>query len=81
MFNNTRHLLRQAYRAQSEVGWENLTKGRIVQQWELYVDYHLRRNNMSLNKSEWGANFIIALWDHLLHVWTFNNRVFHANTQ
>jgi hypothetical protein len=34
---------------------------------------------MSLNKMESSSKLIIALWDHLLHIWMFRNGVVHAN--
>jgi hypothetical protein len=35
---------------------------------------------MSINKRESSSKLIIALWDHLLHIWTFRNGVVHANS-
>jgi hypothetical protein len=46
--NNASNLLRQAYRAQSAVGWENFTKGWIVRQWETYIAFHIRQKQISL---------------------------------
>jgi hypothetical protein len=46
--NNARNLLRQAYRAQSAVGWENFMKGSIVGQWEMYIAFHIRKNQIGL---------------------------------
>jgi hypothetical protein len=46
--NNVRTLLRQAYRAQSAVGWENFMKGRKVRQWETYIAFHIRQKQIGL---------------------------------
>jgi hypothetical protein len=46
--NNARNLLRQAYRAQSAVGWENFMKERIVGQWEMYIAFHIRKTQIGL---------------------------------
>jgi hypothetical protein len=47
--NNARNLLRQAYPAQSAVGWENFMKGRIFRQWETYIDFHIRHKQICLS--------------------------------
>jgi hypothetical protein len=46
--NNDSNLLRQAYRAQSAVGWDNFTKGRIVRQWEMYIAFRIRKKQIGL---------------------------------
>jgi hypothetical protein len=78
---NARNLLRQAYRAQSAVGLENFTKGRIVRQWETYIAFHIRQKQIGLPAKEWAVKLIIALWDHLHRIWTFRNGVLHENNQ
>jgi hypothetical protein len=77
--NTTIIMLRQAYRSQSEVGWDNFMKRRIVQQWERYIEYHLQHNTMNLNKREWPEKLILALWDHLFWIWMFRNGVVHTH--
>jgi hypothetical protein len=77
--NSAINLLRQAYRSQSEIGWENFVKGRNFQQWDRYIKNHMRHNGMKLNKRKWPVKLIIALWVHLLWIWTFRNIVIHAN--
>jgi hypothetical protein len=79
--NNARNLLRQAYRAQSAVGWENFMKGPIVRQWETYIAFHIRQKQIGLLEKEWAAKLIIALWDHLHRIWTFRNGVLNKNNQ
>jgi hypothetical protein len=79
--NNARNLLRQAYQAQSAVGWEKFMKGRIFRQWETYIAFHIRQKQIGLPAKEWAAKLIIALWDHLHRIWTFRNGVLHENKQ
>jgi hypothetical protein len=79
--NNARNILRQAYRAQSAVGWENFMKGWIVRQWETYIALHIRQKQIGLPSKEWAAKLIIARWDHLHQIWTFRNGVLHENNQ
>jgi hypothetical protein len=79
--NNAMNLLRQAYRAQSALGWENFMKGRIFGQWETYISFHTRQNQIGLPAKEWAVKLIIALWDHLHRIWTFRNGVLHEENQ
>jgi hypothetical protein len=46
--NIARNLLRQAYRAQSAVGWENFMKGQIFRQWETYIAFDIRQKQIVL---------------------------------
>jgi hypothetical protein len=79
--NNAMNLLRQAYRAQYAVGWENFMKGRIVGQWETYVASRIRQNQIGLPAKEWAVKLIIGLWDRLHRIWTFRNGVLHEDHQ
>jgi hypothetical protein len=77
-FNQPRNLLKQAYRAQLNIGWDNFTKGIITRHWHNYINHHLQNKNIKLPKYEWAAKLIIALWEHLQRVWNFRNCVYHA---
>jgi hypothetical protein len=77
-FNQPRNLLKQAYRAQSNIGWDNFIKGRITRHWQNYINHHLQNKNIKLPKDEWGGKLIIALWENLRRVWNFLNGVYHA---
>jgi hypothetical protein len=67
--NNAMNLLRQAYRAQSAVGWENFVKGRIVRQWDRYISSRVRHNQIGLPTKELAEKLIIALWDPLHQIY------------
>jgi hypothetical protein len=77
-FNQPRNLIKQAYRAQSNIGWENFNKERITRHWQNYINHHLQNKNIKLPKDEWTSKLIIALWEHLRRVWNFHNGVYHA---
>jgi hypothetical protein len=77
-FNQPRNLLKQAYRAQSNIGWDNFTKGIITRHWQNYINQHIKNKNINLPKEEWAATLIIALWEHLRRVWNFRNGVYYA---
>jgi hypothetical protein len=78
-FNQPLNLLKQAYRAQSNIGWDNFTKGRITRHWQNYINNHLQNKGIKLPKDEWAAKLIIALWEHLRRVWNFRNGVYQAD--
>jgi hypothetical protein len=77
--NQLRNLLKQAYRAQSNIRWDNFTKGRITRHWQNYINHHLQNKGIKLPKDEWSAKLIIALWENLQRVWNFCNDVYHAD--
>jgi hypothetical protein len=56
-------------------------EGRIVRQWEKYIEHHVRHNSIGIARKEWAVKFIIALWDHLHRIWTLRNGVYHADAQ
>jgi hypothetical protein len=78
-FNQPRNLLKQAYRAQSNIGWDYFTEGRITRHWQNYINHRLQDKGIKLPKDEWAAKLIIALWEHLRRVWNFCNGVYHAD--
>jgi hypothetical protein len=78
-FNQPHNLLKQAYRAQSNIGWDNFTKGIIMRHWQNYINHHLQNKGIKLPKDEWTDKLIIALWEHLRRVWNFPNGVYHAD--
>jgi hypothetical protein len=41
-FYTPRNISKVAFRAQSQIGWENFLKGRLSQYWITCMDYHLR---------------------------------------
>jgi hypothetical protein len=80
-FNPPHSLLKQAYRAQSNIGWDNFAKGRITRHWQNYINQHLQNKNINLPKEEWAAKIIIVLLEHLRRVWNFHNGVYHAENR
>jgi hypothetical protein len=53
-FNHPRNLLKQACRAQSKIGWDNFTKGKITRHWQNYINQYLQNKNINIPKEEWG---------------------------
>jgi hypothetical protein len=80
-FNQLRNLLKQAHFAQSNIGWDNFTKGRIMRHWQKYINQHLQKKNINLPKEEWAATLITELLEHLRWVWNFRNGVCHAENR
>jgi hypothetical protein len=61
-FNQPRNLLKQAYRAQLNIGWDNFTKGIIRRLSQNYINQHLHNKNINLPKEEWAAKLMITMW-------------------
>jgi hypothetical protein len=47
-WNRERNTLKSAYHAQSKIGWENLVKGRIVQEWAQFMEIHYANQGYKL---------------------------------
>jgi hypothetical protein len=76
--NRERNALKSAYHAQSKIGWENLLKGRIAQEWTQFIETHCTNQGHTLNAQDWAPRFIGALWEHTQRVWKFKNVIYHA---
>jgi hypothetical protein len=63
-WNRERNALKSAYHAKSKIGWENLVKGRIAQEWVQFMET---------------LKVIGALWEHTQRVWKFRDSIYHAD--
>jgi hypothetical protein len=71
--------LKAAYHAQSKIGWENLVKGRIAQEWIRLIETHYVNQGYKLKARDWAPKFIGALWEHTQRVWKFGNTIYDAD--
>jgi hypothetical protein len=78
-WNRERNTLKSAYHAQSKIGWENLVKGRIAQEWVQFMETHHMNQGYKLKAREWAPTFIGSLWEHTQRVWKFRNSIYHAD--
>jgi hypothetical protein len=80
-FNTSRSLLQQAFRTQSQIGWDNFLKGRISRDWLTYVRYNEAHSNGHGKSKDWLAKFIGGLWKHLKRFWQFRNNIYHQDNE
>jgi hypothetical protein len=78
-WNRERNPLKSAHHAQSKIGWENLVKGRIAQEWIQFMETHYANQSYTLKAQDWALIFIGALWEHTQRVWKFRNAIYHAD--
>jgi hypothetical protein len=76
-----RNILQVAFRKQSHVGWENFLKGRMCTLWCTYIKQHIASRNIKKDYQDWATKPILALWDRIYRVWTFQNTVHHEDNQ
>jgi hypothetical protein len=78
-YDNKRNRLQLAFREQDKIGWDNLLKGRMGKQWIEYVKEHIERKNIKLQAKEWAPKIILALWDHMIRLWQYQNYALHED--
>jgi hypothetical protein len=74
-FNNPQNLLRQAFREQDEIGWSGMYKGRITNQWKVFIAEHIDAKGIKFKMQEWAPKLSNALWDHTTRLWHCRNDV------
>jgi hypothetical protein len=70
---------KSAHDAQSKIGWENVVKGRIAQEWIQFMEIHYRNQGYKNKASDWAPKSSGALWEHTQRVWKFRNSIYHAD--
>jgi hypothetical protein len=56
-----RTILATPFSAQSKIGWDNLVKGRIEQEWIQFMENHYKNQGYKLKARDWVQTFIFAL--------------------
>lgn len=69
-------LQKQLILAQNQIGWENVSKGRLTYHWRQTVD---SRNKQDPKK--WTSKLIQIMWNHFLLVWKSRNEDQHNVTE
>jgi hypothetical protein len=72
--------LNVAFRAQSQIGWDNFLKGRLSCDWIRCMDHNFQANGSKLTGPECITKLIMGLWDHMDCIWTYYNNIYHENT-
>jgi hypothetical protein len=78
-WNTEINALKSAYHAQSKIGWENLVKVRIAQEWIQLMENHYADQGYKLKAGDWAHKFSGALWEHTQRVWKFRKSIYHAD--
>jgi hypothetical protein len=60
-FYTPRNRLKVAFRAQSQIGWDNFLKGRLSRDWITCMDYHFQTNGSTLTQQECITKLILGL--------------------
>jgi hypothetical protein len=79
-FYTPRNRLKVAFRAQSQIAWENFLKGRLSRDLITCMDYHFQTNGRKLTGQECLTKLILGLWEHMDLIWTYRNNRYHENT-
>jgi hypothetical protein len=80
MLYTPRNILKVAFRAQSQIGWENFQRGRLSRGWITCMDYHFQMNGSKLTGQECNTKLILGLWENMYQIWTYHNNRYHENT-
>jgi hypothetical protein len=75
--HSQRNRIKVAFRMQSRIGWENFTKGRLSREWADVMEWHYKNEGLKLIGTECVTKLIMALWDNLHRIWTYQNTRFH----
>ena len=69
--------LRRAYKAQSNIGWNQVLLGRIARHWENITNYQQLRE-VTGNSSRWISRAIHLCWSFGLDLWQARNQLVHG---
>jgi hypothetical protein len=60
-FHTPRNRLKVAFRAQSQIGWDNFLKGRLSRDWITCMDHHSQSNGSKLTGHKYITKIILGL--------------------
>ena len=79
---NERHnKCQRILQSQNMIGWEQMLKGRMSEEWEKNYDKHARINkdaDKSVNGLKWTINIINETWKWFLNKWQERNNKMHG---
>jgi hypothetical protein len=61
-FYTPRNRLKVAFRAQSQIGWDNSLKERMSHDWITCIDHHFQENGSKLTGQECITKLIMGFW-------------------
>jgi hypothetical protein len=72
-FYAPRNRLKVAFRAQSQIEWDQFLKGRLRRDWITCMDHHFEFPGSKLTGQECITKLIMSLWEHMDGLWTYRN--------
>jgi hypothetical protein len=75
-----RNRLKVAFRAQSQIGWDNFLKGRLSRDWITCMDHHFHASGSKLTGQECITKLTMSLWEHMDRLWMYRSNIYHDNT-
>jgi hypothetical protein len=79
-FHTPKNRLKVAFRAQSQIGWDNFLEGKLSQDWITCMDHHFQKNGSKLTGHECITKLILGLWEHMDRLWIYRNNIYQENT-
>ena len=72
--------LRNAFKSQSKIGWDQFFRGRITKDWQHAIQtfYSERQPGKSFTPDQWMRTTIDALWTFSLTLWRQRNAALHG---
>lgn len=67
----------KAYQSQTQIGWDNLIKGRLSIYWSEIIADHIRRADISsktMTSDRWAVTLVSELWQGVLTLWDSRNK-------
>jgi hypothetical protein len=81
--DNIGALLNSAVHKHSEMGWDNLLKGRLVHEWRRAQTIHhslFFPTSTKFSPTAWEQQVITGLWDLALNIWEARNQLVHQSS-
>jgi hypothetical protein len=79
-FHTPINRLKVAFRAQSQIGWDNVLKGRLNRDWITCMDHHFQTNGSKVTGQKCITKLLLRLWEHMYLIWTYRNNSYHENS-
>jgi hypothetical protein len=84
--NATNNIIK-AYNEQSEIGWNQIFRGRISMQWGYIVNTSIEHSKDKQNKTKnmaaemWGREVLTTVFNTILEMWAERNKIEHGATK
>jgi predicted house-cleaning noncanonical NTP pyrophosphatase (MazG superfamily) len=76
--------LRMAYKEQSEIGWDQMIRGRLSKRWAEFINHAQAQDaheGYKTTTTTWGCDWICIIWKTMLILWNLRNQSVHGATK